>query len=86
MTQLERIAKLEERVGVLEAATKLQKTYDKVDVARRYGVSDTTVLKWLRSGDLKAINVGGDSEKKPTWCILESHLLAFERLRSPLGA
>ena len=54
------------------------------DVCERYSVSEGTVLTWIRSGDLRALNVGRKlGGKKPRWRITESALQAFEQLRTP---
>jgi excisionase family DNA binding protein len=55
------------------------------DVAERYGVSVQTVLGWIRSGELAAINVGRRANaKKPRWRISEAALEAFEAKRTPV--
>jgi excisionase family DNA binding protein len=54
------------------------------DVCERYGVSEHTVLGWIRSGELRAVNVGRrPGGKKPRWRVTEAALTAFERLRTP---
>ena len=51
-------------------------------VADRYGVSVHTVLHWIDSDQLKAINCGRAPGKlKPRWKILPEHLAAFELTR-----
>ncbi len=53
-------------------------------VCERYGVSEHTVLGWIRSGELRAINVGRRlGAKKPRWRITAEALDAFEVLRTP---
>ncbi len=53
------------------------------DVAERYGVTVHTVLQWIRSGELAAVNVGRRSGAlKPRWRITQAALDAFEALRS----
>ena len=53
-------------------------------VAARYGVKDHTVLTWIHSGELRAVNVarraGGG---RPSWRIPAAALEAFEALRTP---
>ena len=40
------------------------------DVCERFGVSEHTVLGWIRSGELRAVNVGRRSgAKRPRWRI-----------------
>jgi len=54
------------------------------NVCERYGVSEHTVLHWLHSGQLKAVNVGRDlGAKKPRWRVSQEALDAFEALRTP---
>jgi Helix-turn-helix domain len=54
------------------------------DVQRRYNVTVHTVLGWIRSGELKAINVGRRlGAKKPRWRITTEALAAFELTRTP---
>lgn len=51
--------------------------------AARYGVGQHTVLSWIASGDLLAINVGRSiGGKKPRWRITMEAISAFEQLRS----
>src|SRR5262245_47626609 len=43
-----------------------------------------TVLEWIRSGELKAVNVSRrPGSKKPRWRITPAALDAFEALRTP---
>lgn len=53
------------------------------EIAMRYGVGVTKVLGWIRSGELKALDVStaGDGSK-PRWRVLESEIEAFEKKRS----
>ncbi len=54
------------------------------DLCDRYGVTEHTVLGWIRSGELRAINVGRSlGTKKPRWRIPPEALQAFELLRTP---
>jgi excisionase family DNA binding protein len=54
------------------------------DVCERYGVSEHTVLGWIRSGELRAVNVGRRPEgKKARWRVTEEALAAFELSRTP---
>jgi Helix-turn-helix domain len=58
--------------------------YTVKDLQRRYSVSVHTVLGWIRSGELHAINVGRAPEaRKPRWRISQSALDAFEQVRTP---
>jgi excisionase family DNA binding protein len=56
-------------------------------VCERYGVTPHTVLSWIRSGDLRAVNVGRSGKaKRPSWRITEAALETFEELRAPRPA
>jgi hypothetical protein len=53
-------------------------------LSARFGVTEHTVLGWIRTGELKAINVGRRARaKKPRWRITDDALAAFEALRTP---
>jgi excisionase family DNA binding protein len=54
------------------------------DLCERYGVGEHTVLGWIASGELKAVNVGRRlGAKKPRWRITQQALDAFEVIRTP---
>jgi excisionase family DNA binding protein len=54
------------------------------DLCERCGVSEHTVVSWIHSGQLKAVNVGRrPGAKKPRWRITREALEAFEQLRTP---
>jgi excisionase family DNA binding protein len=54
------------------------------EICERYGVGEHTVLGWIRSGELRAVNVGRRlGTKKPRWRITQEALDAFEALRTP---
>jgi fermentation-respiration switch protein FrsA (DUF1100 family) len=58
--------------------------YTIADLVNRYGVTEHTVLGWIRSGELKALNVGRTpGAKKPRWRITDQALTEFEALRTP---
>ena len=57
------------------------------DVCRRYGVTEHTVLAWIRAGELRAVNVGRrQGAKKPRWRITPESLEAFEARRTATPA
>jgi transposase len=59
-------------------------TFSVRQVAERYAVSEHVVLAWLKSGQLRGINVARQAgAKRPTWRIRETDLEAFEALRTP---
>ena len=51
------------------------------DVAARYVVNEHTVLSWIRSGELTAINVNRASSR-PRWRISSDAIDVFEACRS----
>jgi excisionase family DNA binding protein len=54
------------------------------DLTNRYNVTVHTVLGWIRSGELRAVNVGRrPGARKPRWRITEDALAAFELSRTP---
>jgi hypothetical protein len=59
-------------------------TYTVNDLMKRYVVAQHTVLSWIRSGELKAVNVGvSKSRKIPRWRVTSEALDAFEKMRTP---
>jgi excisionase family DNA binding protein len=71
-----------EFLHVLTWATAM--TYTIRDICNRFGVHEQTVLAWIHSGDLKALNCGRSlAKKKPRWRITQEALDAFEALRTP---
>jgi len=53
------------------------------DLCARYGVAAHTVLNWIASGELRAINIGRKlSAKKPRWRITKESLERFETTRA----
>lgn len=57
-------------------------TFGVKDIRERYAVGEHTVLGWIKSGQLQAINVGRAAGGKPKWRITEEAVKAFELLRS----
>ena len=54
------------------------------EVAERYAVTGHTVLRWINSGELRAINVGRlPGSKKPRWRVTQEALEVFEIGRMP---
>jgi excisionase family DNA binding protein len=52
-------------------------------VAVQLGVSPDTVLAWIRSGELLALNVGDPKRKRPRYRVEPEALVAFKRRRAP---
>lgn len=56
------------------------------DIQAKYGVTEHTVLGWLRSGELRGVNVGRKpGAKKPRWRISSEALAQFELARESGG-
>lgn len=54
------------------------------EVCELLGVGERTVLGWIRSGELRAVNVGRRlGARKPRWRVTAEALQAFEILRTP---
>ena len=56
------------------------------EAARRYGVSADKVVGWIRSGELRAINLATRRNGRPRWRIGHADLLAFEDRRAAIPA
>lgn len=56
------------------------------EVVERFGVTEHTVLAWIRSGELRAINAGTARGTRPTWRILPDALDEFIAMRSSAPA
>lgn len=56
-------------------------TYTVKQTAARFGVGACNVLKWIRSGELGAVNVTVAGIGRPRWRIRACDLLAFELKR-----
>lgn len=58
-------------------------TFTVKDIENRYSVSEHTVLHWITTGQLVAVNVGKDPGKlKPRYRITQQSVDAFELSRS----
>jgi excisionase family DNA binding protein len=55
-------------------------------VAERLGVSADKVLLWIRSGELRAVNVATRLDGRPRWRVDLADLMAFEERRSAVPA
>ena len=58
-------------------------TYGVKDLCKRYGVGEHTVLAWIHTGELKAVDVSRNRGPKPRWRVTQEALDAFEALRTP---
>lgn len=57
-------------------------TFGVKDLQERFAVGEHTVLGWIRSGELQAINVARTGSSRPKWRIKEEDLERFELLRA----
>jgi excisionase family DNA binding protein len=58
-------------------------TYSVRDLCDRFQVNEHTVLAWIHSGELKAVNVGvAPGKKKPRWRVTQSALDEWLQLRA----
>ena len=56
-------------------------------IAQRFGVSVETVVRWIRDGELRAVNVSRSrTSKKLRWRITAEALAAFEAARTSTPA
>lgn len=46
-------------------------------IAARLGVVNNKVLGWIRSGELRAVNLAASRSGQPRWKVLESELQRF---------
>ena len=56
------------------------------EAAGRFGVTQHTVLSWIRSGELPAIDVSRKRGGRPSWRITPDALARFERARTAMPA
>jgi excisionase family DNA binding protein len=58
-------------------------TYGVQELRQRFGVGEHTVLQWIHSGELRAINVSRKPSGRPKWRVTKEALDAFVLLRTP---
>ncbi|HJZ56251.1 MAG TPA: helix-turn-helix domain-containing protein [Gemmataceae bacterium] len=67
----------------MAAESRTAESYTVAHIAERYGVSSHTVLAWIDTGELQAVNVARSPRaRRPTWRVTAEALAAFEALRS----
>ncbi len=54
------------------------------EIARRYGISVDKVLAWIRTGELRALNLAESRSGRPRWRIDHVDLMAFESQRAAI--
>jgi hypothetical protein len=57
------------------------------EVAKQWGVSSAKVLKFIRTGELRAINLASHTSNRPRYAVDTADVEAFERGRQvvPIG-
>ena len=58
------------------------KKFTPPELARRYGVEPCKVIAWIRSGELRALNVATRATGRPRYLIGEEDIARFEQGRS----
>jgi excisionase family DNA binding protein len=66
----------------MSASSAFRKWYSPPQVAEQLGVNPEKVIGWIRSGELRAINVAARLGSRPRFRIGEADLLAFVQQRS----
>jgi transposase len=51
-------------------------------IARRFGISPDKVVGWIRSGELRGVNVATTAGGRPRYVVDEADLAVFEQRRS----
>ena len=67
-------------------ASPLARTFSPPAAAKRYGVKPSTVIHWIRSGQLHAIDVSRQGSRRPRFRIDPTDLAIFEAARSATPA
>lgn len=53
------------------------------ELQKRFNVTEPTVLQWIKSGELRAVNVGRKANAgKPRWRVSVEVVEAFEKSRA----
>lgn len=55
------------------------------ETARSWGISESKVLAWIRSGELRAINIAASRCGRPRWRIDRAELERFAASRSNIA-
>jgi len=78
-----RLDELQKRIESLEKSKRDEEFYSVNDLMAIYNVTQHTVLAWINSNELDAMNVGKEPNKlKPRWRVTEKALNSFEKSRS----
>lgn len=51
-------------------------------IARRFGITHEKVMHWIKSGQLKAVNIATRPTGRPRYVVAETELQAFENRRA----
>jgi transposase len=57
-------------------------------IAHRFGVSTDKIIAWIRSGELRGVNIATKANGRPRYVVDEADLAVFEQRRTaqPLSA
>ena len=67
---------------MVAAVIDLPTTLNPASIAKRYGCKNDTVISWIKSGELRAIDVSSPESTRPRYRIDPDDLAAFENRRS----
>ena len=51
-------------------------------VARRFGISPDKVVRWIRAGELRGVNIATKANGRPRYVVDEADLAVFEQGRT----
>jgi transposase len=51
-------------------------------LAKRWGIDSSKIIGWIRSGELRAVNLATRTTGRPRWAIDEADIELFEARRS----
>lgn len=66
----------------MRATTPDRKKLTVPEIAKRYGVNQSKVLRWIADDELRALNVASTTATRPRWRIDPADLEAFEASRA----
>jgi transposase len=63
-------------------ATPVRRKTTPPKLARRYGVDVHKIIRWIETGELRAMNLATTTSGRPRWAIDEADIVAFEERRA----
>jgi hypothetical protein len=70
----------------MQTATPTRTKFTPPELARRWGIDKAKVLAWIRSGELRAINVATRPTGRPRYLIDQHDVFVFEQAREVIPA